>query len=245
MKKILLTSASEIFLKRNSILLRERGFHVLTAKTGAEALRQLEEHQLDLILADLQLTDISGCALCCKMRRSKHIQHVPVILSCLNISGSVERAELSGASAILLKPIDPKKLLDTIGSFIDVPEGRSKRGALNTNILVRNKDFEFLCLSHDISNSGILIETSQQLSPGNRIICKFSLHDSAHIETEAEVISYISSPEREHYYEVRFIDLNVSHRRAIDTYLASTAPLLNSVKHEPLHSPRLSMGRQE
>src|SRR5512137_286386 len=105
MKKVLLASASKVFLKHNSSLLSQRGFQLVTLTNGAEALKLHAEYTFDLILADLQLEDMSGCTLCSLIRREESLRHIPIVLICHNIEGSIRRIEQSGASAMLLKPI--------------------------------------------------------------------------------------------------------------------------------------------
>jgi len=223
MKKVLLVSSSRVFLKRNSNLLQGRGFQLFTAMSGAEALKLQRESFFDLILADLKLEDMCGCTLFTLLRSEEDSQHVPVILICHKFSGSMERVQQSGASAMLLKPIDPVQLIETIGSFLDMQIGRSKRVVLNVKVLVKKIDLEFYCLSHDISNTGILLEAEYQLESGSRILCQFTLPGSIRIETEGEVIRFVSTREDECLYGVKFIDLSLTYHKAIDRFLATPA----------------------
>ncbi len=221
MKQVLIASASKVFLKRNSNLLRGRGFQLFTTTNGADALKMHDEYGFDLILADLRLDDMSGCTLCTLVHKNETTHHTPIILICHNLSGSIERIEQSCASAMLLKPVDPIKLLETVGSFIDTHIGRSKRVVLKVKVTSKKSDLEFLCTSHDISNSGMLLETEYHLALGSRIVCHFTLPGSARIETEGEVIRFMTTVECENLYGIKFIGLSMAHRAAIDGYVAS------------------------
>jgi len=223
MKKVLLASASKVFLRRNSNLLMKRGFQLFTSLSGAEALNLHQEHHFDLILADFRLEDMGGCTFCNLLHKDEKSLHVPVILTCHNIESSIERAGESGASAILLKPIDPMQLLGTLGNLIGLQLGRSKRVVLRVNVFSKDQILEFTCLSHDISTTGILLETDHQLALKSRIICRFSLPENGHIEADGQVIRCMSGVECENLYGVKFIALPLSSRRAIDDYIASTA----------------------
>ena len=57
---ILLVDDDAVFRTVMAGELGHLGFTVFTAESGGDALRQLEDHQPDLILLDLQLPDISG-----------------------------------------------------------------------------------------------------------------------------------------------------------------------------------------
>jgi len=232
MKKVLLASASRVFLKKSSSLLSQRGFQLVTLSSGDEALRLHEQYHFDLILADLQLEDMSGCTLCSLVRREEKVRHIPIILICHNISGSINRVEQSGASAMLLKPIEPVQLLETIGSFIDLQMVRSKRVILNVKVLSRKSDLEFYCLSHDISKTGILLESEYELELGSRITCQFALPGSNLVEIEGEVIRSLNTWECKNLYGIKFIAIPLPYRREIDTYVTLSANSgANGIEH--------------
>lgn len=221
MKKILLTSEYILFLKRNTHLLMRRGFQIFTTTSGQEALKLHKEHQFDLIFTDFKLADMNGCILCTLIREQEESQPVPIIITCHNLPGSIERVEQCGASVMLLKPIEPIRLMETIGSFLDVQLGRSKRVILKVLVFSKARDLEFLCYSHDLSSTGILLETKQKLEAGSRIICRFTLPHVCQIETEGEIARSMIAPECDHLYGVKFISMPYSDRKAIDSYIAS------------------------
>lgn len=221
MKKVLLASASKVFLRRNTNLLMRRGFQLCAAPSGSESLKLHAEHHFDLILADFKLEDMCGCTLCSLIRRNETARHVPIILTCHNIEGSIERVEQSGADAMLLKPIDPLLLLETLGRFIGLQLGRSKRVVLKVTVYGKDELLEFTCLSHDVSTTGILLETDHQLALESHIICRFTLPDTGTIETEGQVVRCMSGTECENIYGVKFIALPRSCHREIDGYIAS------------------------
>jgi len=222
MKKVLLTSKSKAFLERNSSLLVRRGFKLYAATNGAEAIMLHNEHQFDLILADYKLGDMFGYTLCSQITALEHGQKVPLIVITHNIAAEAKKATECGASAVLLKPVDPKKLLETITAFIDLQSLRSKRIAFNADVLCRKSDLEFSCLSRDISNTGILLE-SDQLSLGSRVRCQFALADSKKIEAEGEVVRAITTSDGKKLYGVTFTDISLSYLRAIISFIVSTA----------------------
>ena len=220
MKKILLVSGYISFLTRNSNLLRNRAFQVFTAYSGGEALKQHKEHHFDLILVDFKLEEMGGCTLCSLIRKGEDSPQVPIIITCHNFPGSIERVAECGASRMLLKPINPINLMETISGFLDFPLIRSRRVVVKVNVLSKAKEEEFFCFSHDLSNTGILIETDYQLAIGSRIICKFTLENICDIEVEGEVTRMMTGLECENIYGVKFISLPLSCHKNIDKYIA-------------------------
>lgn len=221
MKKVLLVSAYTPFLSRNTTLLMGRGLEVFTTKSGGEALKLHAAHCFDLIFTDFKLEEMGGCTLCSLIRKGNNSPQVPVIITCHNLHGSIERVAQCGASSIIIKPINPISLMETIGGFLDFQLGRSKRVVLKVLVMSKAYEREFLCFSHDLSNTGILIGTDYDLALGSRITCQFELPDICQIEAEGEITRVMSGLESENLYGVKFVSLPLSSRKDIDSYIAS------------------------
>jgi len=127
MKKVLLASESEGFLERNTELLLQRGFQILTVTSGETAIKLHKENPLDLVIADYKLSDMLGYALCAQLNSDKHLRQIPTVSIARNTSEDDDIAPKCGDVTILLKPVDPKKLLEIITSAIDLQVVRSKR----------------------------------------------------------------------------------------------------------------------
>jgi len=221
MKKVLLVSAYVLFLERNTTLLMRRGLQLFNTTSGEEALRLHKEHGFDIIISDFKLEDMEGFKLCSLIRKSKNSEQVAIILTCQDIKGQLESVEQCGASAVILKPIDPVKLLKKVGSLLDMQLVRSHRVELRVKVLCKDQELEFFCLSHDISNTGILIQTEYQLELESRIICQFTIPPSYPVEAEGTVIRSTREMDGSHLYGVRFIDIQMSSQRAILNYVSS------------------------
>lgn len=221
MKKVLLASSSRVFLNRNSRLLMKRGFQLFPVMSGEEALKLNSEHDLDLILTDIRLEDMGGETLCSLVRREKKSRNIPIVMICHNIPGSIERIEKACASAMLIKPIDPIQLIETIGKYTGMQLGRTRRAVIKVVVISKTQGLEFGCFSHDISNTGILIETEYPLELGCRIICQFALPGTSQMETEGEVVRCMTAPGCENLYGVKFINLPLPYRKLIDNFINS------------------------
>jgi DNA-binding NtrC family response regulator len=89
--------------------LREQGYHVLAATSRDEALRQIKERPVDLVLADIRLADGDGFQILGWCR--EHYPHVAVIL--ITGYGTVETAIdalRAGAFDLLTKPLIDEEL---------------------------------------------------------------------------------------------------------------------------------------
>ncbi len=83
----------------------EKGFHVVTAETGADGIRAAIEYAPDLILLDIRLSDMSGLEVHERLRAHRATASIAVIyLSSFFTLRTVEQATVKGARGFLCKP---------------------------------------------------------------------------------------------------------------------------------------------
>ena len=219
MKKFLLASESKSFLKRNTNLLQRRDIQLFTATSGEEVLKLHGEFQFDLILTDLELDDMDGFTLCSQVRQVGMSKTVPVIVTCHKAPGNLERVEQSGATAILIKPIDPFELVEAIEKCTNLKMIRQKRVELDVKVTLKTNDILVNCEASDICSTGMQLMTGIELALGMRITCQFTLPKSHQIEVDGEIIRSVKTVNRKSFYGMKFIDLPVSCRKAITEYV--------------------------
>ncbi len=95
-------------------LLQERGYEVVTAVNGSDALEQMRaRHDLGLVLLDLSMPVMDGWECREHMLKDAELVHLPVILLSGTSSLQAEQDELK-AAAILAKPFAPNALLAAV-----------------------------------------------------------------------------------------------------------------------------------
>jgi signal transduction histidine kinase len=95
-------------------LLVDRGYSVLTASNGLEALNllaSLAEPPSSIVL-DLMMPLLDGYGVLEALQKNPKLTHIPVTV--VSAAHGVERARLSHASAVLSKPIEVERLLRTL-----------------------------------------------------------------------------------------------------------------------------------
>ncbi len=100
--------------------LRRHGHHVVEAATGTDSLAALARWpQIDLVLLDVNLPDMSGFDVCERIKSDPALGHPVVHLSATSVRGSDRAAGLTrGADAYLVEPVEPEELVATIGSVL-------------------------------------------------------------------------------------------------------------------------------
>ena len=95
--------------------LEEAGFHVVQARTAAEALEKASNHP-DLVVLDVHLPDGNGFDVCRKLKASNATSTIPIIMfSSISHSGSaVNDARQLGAAAFLFFPMVQEHLVSVV-----------------------------------------------------------------------------------------------------------------------------------
>jgi CheY-like chemotaxis protein len=97
--------------------LERRGYRVLRASDGEEALALALREQPDLALLDVTMPKLDGCEVTRRLRAHAETAEMPVVLLTARVQDDdVERGLAAGATAYVRKPFSPQEL----GSRIDL-----------------------------------------------------------------------------------------------------------------------------
>ncbi len=100
---------------------------VVEASSGFDAMRLLPRGPYDLIVTDINMTDINGLELIRFIRKSAHHRDTPLlVISSLRGEQDVERGLALGANEYLAKPFTPEQLRIVCERLFDAG-GRSAR----------------------------------------------------------------------------------------------------------------------
>jgi len=105
------------------LTLQTANFEVVSARSGQQALDAAKQHQLDVIVLDIMMPDLSGFDV---MRILKHEQEqVPpvIFLTAKKLPEDRETGEGLGAAAYLTKPTTRGQLLDAIRTALQQSPG--------------------------------------------------------------------------------------------------------------------------
>ena len=92
------------------VILETRGYRVIEARDGQDALERLVDDPPDLILLDLMMPRMDGVEFCQRQQQDPRLRQVPVVI----LSGKGVKTPMEGPRERLRKPIDLTQLLDVV-----------------------------------------------------------------------------------------------------------------------------------
>ncbi len=117
--RILLVDSYRDALFMWAFYLRTRGFEVLTANQGREAVHLTQDQDPDLVIMDLVLPDISGFEAARQLRLDARTAAIPMIATTGDTHPShLDEARTIGFVRIMIKPLDPPRLVHEINSAL-------------------------------------------------------------------------------------------------------------------------------
>lgn len=118
-QKILIVDDSALIRNIMAEVLEKVGFQVFHAKNGKEAIDEFEQHKPDATVMDLNMPEMGGLEAIAAIRQ-KDKDAKFIILTSSARRDEVMTARNLGVSSYLLKPFQPKQLLDALGKLLAV-----------------------------------------------------------------------------------------------------------------------------
>ena len=121
--KILVVDDEEINIKILKIQLEAKGYAVLSATSGDEALKLAESDPPDLILLDIQMPRMDGFEVCQRIRADEATRFVPVVMvTALKDTADRIQAIQAGADDFISKPFDGHEIIARVRSLLRIKQ---------------------------------------------------------------------------------------------------------------------------
>ena len=162
-------------------LLTPRGYDVIRAENGTEALKRLEEHKVDLVLLDVMMPEIDGFETCRRMKENDRFRNIPVVL----ITGLTAKEDRvkgieAGAEDILSKPIDCTEVSARIQMLLKIKDLNDRLASAYNDITSLVSFGETMAMSFNPLNFEFLTRVDE--------IVKYILRNSPDMTDKPEVV---------------------------------------------------------
>jgi CheY-like chemotaxis protein len=124
---VLLVEDNESNTQTIASYLGAKGYRMLLAQNGYEAIQLNQEHRPNIILMDIQMPGMDGFEAIQHIRQGPH-REVPILaLTALAMAGDRTRCLAAGANDYLSKPVRLKELNLTIQEWLSHQKGSTER----------------------------------------------------------------------------------------------------------------------
>jgi len=124
---IVLAEDNESIIANVSDYLKAKGYTVVVARNGSEAVERVCESCPEVVLMDIQMPGVDGLEAIQRIRAGDLCRNVPIIaLTALAMTGDRERCLQAGADEYLSKPVKLRYLVETIERFRQTGRERAK-----------------------------------------------------------------------------------------------------------------------
>jgi len=115
--------------------LRNEGYQLEFATSGATALSWLDKKQFDLILLDIMMPGMSGFEVCEQLRKNQNLADVPVIfLTAKTEKESIVYGFKLGAQDYVTKPFDTSELLARVRTHLELRYNKEQLKNINQTL---------------------------------------------------------------------------------------------------------------
>jgi len=117
LRKVLVVDDDPVVGKSFDRVLSNKGYAVITAKDGEEALRKLATEDYDVVYADIKMPGISGLEVAERVKAERPWTPV-VIVTGYGTEESERRAKAAGVAGFLHKPLSPEMIEDSAATAL-------------------------------------------------------------------------------------------------------------------------------
>jgi two-component system KDP operon response regulator KdpE len=185
--------------------LAARGYDVVTAETGEEALRQAEERLPHLVILDLMLPGLSGLQVCRSLRA---LSPAPIlVLSARGEEATKVQALDLGADDYLTKPFGMGELLARVRALL-----RRPASPVDTITPLHVGPLDLDPSTHEARRSGALLD----LTPREFEVLAYLMHHADKVVTHRLLLATVWGPNYENETQILRVFINRLRRKIED-----------------------------
>jgi CheY-like chemotaxis protein len=218
--KIIVVDDEPLSLKLIRSLAAPLNHTVITFEDRQEAARRAEQQRFDVAFIGMRLPALDGLELIHQIRSSQANREATVVmLSFTDDIPSLRQAFGEGADFVLTKPLIAGRIRAMLAAM-DSPGWKGKRHAarlpISTEVICTWDNRQFRLRSLNISESGMLLQSSIDVEKGQEVGLEFKIAD---VSAALNVLARVARKEGAERLAVEFIGLAPEDQNAIQLYV--------------------------
>lgn len=120
MKRVLIVDDSQLARNYHSSILKNAGYLVETAASGAEALEKMMRESYDTVLTDINMRGMDGYEFIRRVRANEQLSQPAILIVSTESSDEDKRIGLAaGANFYLVKPAEPETIVESVRMMME------------------------------------------------------------------------------------------------------------------------------
>ena len=221
MKKVIIAKDIRAILEKKKTFLDRSAVRLFAAHSNEKILALHRAVKADLIIAKLNMPEMSGETLCSLIRDNEELRYVSIIIVCSENESDLARCIQCRANAFISSPVDTELLLQEAHRLLNIAPRTSYRIPIRVKFFGKSKQRVFTGYTENLSSSGMLLCTMSHLFEGDSIMCSFSVPLAQQITVQAEVVRVLGKEpgHTTNCYGIKFTDLSANATSAIQAFV--------------------------
>jgi two-component system alkaline phosphatase synthesis response regulator PhoP len=221
--RILLVDDLLPFIELQKNYLKRTTCRILTARTGAQALKVCRMDRPDLIVLDEAMPGMDGIEACRHLKADPMAGRIPIVV----VTGQ------AGCDGVLIKPFDGPAFLEMVRRFVPLLERNEGRIPVSCRVEFTAPSGSYTAYTRDVSLHGLFLKSPRPFAIGARL--RLTLHlpmraqaegprTTTSLSLEGEVRRVVRASPGEHLLPgvgVRFLGMSPEAQAQIEAFIAS------------------------
>jgi len=163
--RILLVDDLLPFIELQKAYLKRTTCGIVTARTGAQALRICRQDRPDLVILDEAMPVMDGIEACRHLKADPIVGSVPVVI--LTTEGRREHCLQAGCDDVLIKPFDAPAFLEKVRRYTPLLERVESRIPVSCRVEFSTRTGSYTAYTRDLSPHGLFLKSARPFAVGS------------------------------------------------------------------------------
>ena len=165
--RILLVDDVLRFIEMEKAYLKRTTCRIVTARTGAQALKICRQDRPDLVVLDEAMPVMDGIEACRHLKADPIVGSVPVVI--VTTEGRREDCLRAGCDDVLIKPFDAPAFLEKVRRYAPLLERLESRIPVSCRVEFSARTGNYTAYTRDLSLHGIFLKSPRLFTVGTRL----------------------------------------------------------------------------
>ena len=200
MRRILVIDSANIFIQYVELVVSRYGYGTKGVSSAREALEALVHEEVDLVIAQENLPDMTWSDFCRRAGTDSDCSGVPVVVLSSNpASFDLQGCEGINVAGVRTRPISMRDLIAVIQKYLPYKNKRRQiRAPLAMKAMIRKGEELVPCQVLNLSEGGMFIMKKDPLPMGTDVHLLLSLQEETPLEVTGKVVYVVEKARGKH-----------------------------------------------